>query len=299
MQTSIRHTVLALLILAITILSPGLGRAQTFTAEEVQKLKLLLQHIRMDINDLNGLAGPHIIIEGANVHVQSGYGATDDRIGGEPSGWGNLIIGYNEVSPNMANPAEARRGSHNLVIGPGHTYINVGGLVAGEQNTLLGAYASVSGGQNNAARAPWSSVSGGVANRAIGAYASVSGGAVNDAVGDQSSISGGTHNIASGVIASINGGYSNTASGNGASISGGGHNTASDQYGSDLNTLKPLVQLVADGQLKVEGALGDGLPGPNVVFQGVNVHVRNNAGRTESLDGLGNLIVGYNEAPED
>src|SRR5262249_38924157 len=35
MHTIMRRTVLALLILTITILSPSLGRAQTFTADEV------------------------------------------------------------------------------------------------------------------------------------------------------------------------------------------------------------------------------------------------------------------------
>jgi hypothetical protein len=167
MQPIFRHTILALLILAIATLSPGPGWAQsTLTAEEVAKLRLLLQYIRIDNNELNGLAGPHVIIEGVNVHVRSGSGVTDD--GGEPSGWGNLIIGYNEVAlpEDMPDPAGSHRGSHNLVIGQWHTYTSVGGLVAGLQNTVLAPFASVSGGKLNSARGTAASVSGGQSNRA-------------------------------------------------------------------------------------------------------------------------------------
>ena len=34
---------------------------------------------------------------------------------------------------------------------------------------------------------------------------------------------------------------------------------------------------------------------PTVFFSGVNVHIDNGAGQTDSLNGIGNLIVGYNE----
>src|SRR5581483_10888247 len=35
--------------------------------------------------------------------------------------------------------------------------------------------------------------------------------------------------------------------------------------------------------------------GPGVVFEGANVYIRNGQGSTETNNGLGNLIVGYNE----
>lgn len=35
---------------------------------------------------------------------------------------------------------------------------------------------------------------------------------------------------------------------------------------------------------------------PSVMFNGVNLHVRNGAGSTNTVNGLGNLIVGYDEA---
>jgi len=122
----------------------------------VQKLKLLLQHVRIDDKDINGLAGPHIIIEGANVHIQSGTGTSGDGSG--PIGLGNLIIGYNGVVPSTT---PARTGSHNLVIGAQHTYTSHGGLVAGQQNTISGPYASVSGGRQNFASGEGTSISGG------------------------------------------------------------------------------------------------------------------------------------------
>jgi hypothetical protein len=37
--------------------------------------------------------------------------------------------------------------------------------------------------------------------------------------------------------------------------------------------------------------------GNGVIFEGCNVHVRSGAGATETVNGLGNLIVGYNEVP--
>lgn len=39
----------------------------------------------------------------------------------------------------------------------------------------------------------------------------------------------------------------------------------------------------------------ENLAGPSIVFEGANVHVRNGEGATDTINGLGNLIVGYNE----
>jgi hypothetical protein len=49
--------------------------------------------------------------------------------------------------------------------------------------------------------------------------------------------------------------------------------------------------------VRVEPGTMDGLPGPHVIFEGVNVHIRNGhaSGRSLSTNGRGNLIVGYNE----
>ena len=45
---------------------------------------------------INGVAGPHFILEGVNVHIRSGSGSTHDNNLNPLTGLGNLIIGYNE-----------------------------------------------------------------------------------------------------------------------------------------------------------------------------------------------------------
>ena len=89
-----------------------------------------------ETSTLEGVVAPHIIVEGANLHVRSGSGETDD--GGTLRGLGNVIIGYNE-----SNGADTfnRRGSHNLVVGQNHQYMNFGGFVAGQDNVVSGAAA--------------------------------------------------------------------------------------------------------------------------------------------------------------
>jgi hypothetical protein len=167
--------------------------------------------------------GNDVIFEGCNVHVRSGAGATEAAV----NGLGNLIVGYNETFG-----AEVRTGSHNLVVGRFHTYSSYGGLVAGEDNAVSGAGASVSGGVGNTASGPFSNVSGGLTNTAGAFFASVSGGAHNLASGDNASVSGGENNTASGEFASISGGRLNKASGLFASVSGGDANTASGDQSS-------------------------------------------------------------------
>ena len=152
-----------------------------------QNLLDLAEFVSVDRNDLNGLSGPHVIFEGANVHVINGSGLTD-----LDNGLGNLIVGYNE------NDGDAiRTGSHNLVVGSEHTYTSYGGLVVGYNNAITGEYSSVSGGRSNTASGPYASVSGGDTNEASGDYSSISGGYWNKANSDWSSVSGGNQNSTS------------------------------------------------------------------------------------------------------
>jgi hypothetical protein len=113
-------------------------------------------------------SGDDIVFSGVNVHVVSGGGTTD----APPTGYGNLIIGYNEPRGS----GDDRSGSHNLIIGKNHNYSSYGGLVAGAQNTISGPYATVSGGFVNTASGLYASVSGGWNNTAGAIRASVSGG---------------------------------------------------------------------------------------------------------------------------
>jgi hypothetical protein len=203
--------------------------------------------VSVNPNPENGVIGPNITFKGANIHIVSGSGVTDDHLstGGSLTGRGNLIIGYDEAPPEFLPPLGPgdRGGSHNLVIGLWNRFTNAafGGLVAGELNTISnqaasvsggelntadGIYASVSGGGSNTASNFADSVSGGANNHANGGVASISGGTDNDANGPAASVSGGAGNRATGIAASVSGGQFNVANGPEASVSGGSGNTA-------------------------------------------------------------------------
>jgi hypothetical protein len=227
--------------------------------------------VSVDPNPEIGVIGPNITFSGANIHIVSGSGSTNDN--GAATGLGNLIIGYDEDpinpltgdsslglptimqtsgSPSPLNPGD-RGGSHNLVIGGGNRFTQAafGGFVAGERNTINSFGASVSAGFNNAASGLFASVSGGVRNFASGLFASISSGGLNQASGTDASVSGGFENNASGVAASVSGGFTNTASGFFPSVSGGGDNTASGQYatvsGGNDNTAGGFSTVVIGG----------------------------------------------------
>ncbi len=188
----------------------------------------LQSFISVSNDEINGLAGPHVIIEGANLHVRSGSGATDDA--GSASGLGNLVIGYNEEAASQA--IGDRDGGHNLVIGSEHKYTSTGGVVAGTENTITGLSAVVLGGTNNRATAEHAAVSGGAFNQATGQEASVSGGVSNFAAALRASASGGAQNTVSGIAGSISGGSGGACGGFAASISGGQSGIASGDQSS-------------------------------------------------------------------
>jgi hypothetical protein len=189
------------------------------------KALLLGPFVDVDPNPELGVIGPNIVFHGANIHIVSGSGRTDD--GYSPTGLGNLIIGYDEI-PDLNsglpfNPGLDRAGSHNLVLGRynkwGRTPYNgsfaFGGIVGGEVNSILGECTSVVGGYGNIAAARWTVVLGGHANIASA---------------DVSTISGGEQNSSRGVCSNILGGNNNIVAGNDAVVLGGQGNTATDNY---------------------------------------------------------------------
>jgi hypothetical protein len=179
----------------------------------------LAPFVSVDPNPEINVTGPNIVFKGANIHIESGSGATDDH--GNPTGLGNLIIGYNEAPAGFI--PGGRGGSHNLVIGKLNSFTQAafGGLVAGEGNTISNEGVSISGGIN------------GIAS---GLYSSISGGAANTASGSQSSVTGGYVNTASGLLASVTGGEKNVASGPGTVVIGG--NGVTD---GNTNGIAPVV----------------------------------------------------------
>ena len=145
---------------------------KTFEAKSASGVPNLEKYVTIDTNPINGVVGPHILITGANVHVRSGSGFTDDNISGSGTltGLGNLIVGYNEHSTGL------RTGSHNLVGGSLNSFNSVGGMVFGLRNTLSGEYAAIVSGDTNTASGMNASVLGGYGNMASGLRSTVYGG---------------------------------------------------------------------------------------------------------------------------
>ncbi|MBI3357812.1 MAG: hypothetical protein HY038_13775 [Nitrospirae bacterium] len=132
----------------------------------------LENYVSIDLNQRNGVNGPHIIFKGVNVHVQSGSNKTVDT-----TGLGNLIIGYNELRTDGVGLNRA--GSHNLVGGEMNAFSSSGGLVFGSQNWIREKYAAILGGEQNIASGSNSSVLGGGQNTASGPSSTVYGGQGN------------------------------------------------------------------------------------------------------------------------
>ncbi len=230
--------------------------------QRVRVLEALLASVSL----VDGPAGPKTLLRltGVNLQVVDGSGDTD----GATNALGNVLIGYGEgkcaqsgdscsvdgdcpvnvcsagfCSVNRIVPCTTNAdcvsnsctvpdlsGSHNLVVGTGHTATSFAGLVAGAGNRVTAPSASVTGGTGNAALGAAAAVCGGFGNTASGPVASVTGGAVNTANGVVSSVSGGVFNVASGLSSSVSGGVNNIASGGQSSVSGGRNNQAGGDF---------------------------------------------------------------------
>ena len=150
----------------------------------------LNNYVKVETGTIEGLVGPHVIFEGVNVHIRNNKSTTTSI-----DGLGNLIIGHNEMGDEVGvfYPTPERNGSHNLVVGSGHTFTNVGGLVAGFRNSINGSFSSITGGFLNVVDGEFSSVSGGLLNNANGEFSSILGGMQNQSSNLASSVSGGSY----------------------------------------------------------------------------------------------------------
>jgi hypothetical protein len=198
----------------------------------LKSLASLAPYVRLDLSTINGVIGPHVIFEGVNVHVRSGMGPVTDVIEAYSfndalgtygtalytNGLGNLILGYDELpcAAKGCPPLPARRqGSHNLVVGFGHQFSDLGAVLAGV---------------NGVSGAPSANVLGGWSNQALSATASALGGELNQAIGRGSTVVGGLSNTASGSFAAVVGGFGNLATNTGATVSGGDKGQATGEY---------------------------------------------------------------------
>jgi hypothetical protein len=169
-----------------------------------------------------------LLFSGMNLQVVNGSGFTDNR-----NSLGNIILGYNTGAP------AAKTGSHNLVIGDGHTYDDVSGIVTGLDNSLTGQYSAVLGGQFNSASGFKSFAAGGVSNSASGFASFAAGGQDNTASGIFSFVSG-LNDTASGLSSFVAGGVSNKATGSGSFAVGdvvtAGPNSCANIYNTIFGT---------------------------------------------------------------
>lgn len=201
-----------------------------------QQLLDLAPYLSVQSGTINGLAGPHVILTGVNLHVRSGQPvqydhtkATFNTASYAANGRGNLIVGYDDDFGH-ADVASARTGSHNLVVGDGHRFDASGGFLAGFFNYVGVNAGVVSGGYANGAFNFAASVAGGYSNWALGQVSSIGGGYGSLAEGDASSVTGGNDNHAVANYSTVNGGQSNYATGFAATVSGGLSQTASGDY---------------------------------------------------------------------
>jgi hypothetical protein len=183
------------------------------TAVQSNHALLLGPFVSVDPNPEIGVIGPNIIFSGANIHIVSGSGVTNED--SNPRGLGNLIIGYDEAPSFLLPIPGDRGGSHNLIIGSGHRFLSnvFGGLLAGENNSLFNAATSIVGGSFNSVGEQWGSILGGQFNHigeaASGSNATIVGGQNNIVYGDFATVLGGSGNVAGGFASSVLGGQGN------------------------------------------------------------------------------------------
>lgn len=231
----------------------GDGGSSTSTMEQLEAriafLEASLAGLEEMLTGVNRGIDPNtnqdtLYFENMNVAIRNGSQVTD----GFTNGRGNLILGYNEHTPWGLN---AKTGSHNLIIGRGHTYSSSAGLVGGIFNTITGPFATVLGGGGNTASGQQAVVAGGRDNVASGFQAVVSGGYKNVSFGELATIASGDTNTATGLRSSVLAGVGNTASAQNATVSGGRGNTASGIYstvsGGFINTASGQHATVSGG----------------------------------------------------
>jgi hypothetical protein len=217
------------------------------------------------------------------------------------------------------------QGPYSVILGGLSNRINSGAdPINPDPSNLEAAYSTIIGGQNNATNALFSLIAGGDGNNIgtgdnlrKGNTATIVGGKGNSSSGDRSLIAGGLDNtvISSSLStevgrgAALIGGVSNSvgfgprgASSN-VAIVGGSNNEGSEinvlvlggagQSGNSENSVtQPATQNIDDLEALFAGVTRNG---DDLVFSGLNLQLVNGSGETITSNGLGNLVLGYNE----
>lgn len=132
----------------LNALQSQLDRRLDLVAAEVFRIDALIDTLQTSLSRIDAVLagvsrrGSTLLLTGINLQLVNGSGSTDST-----NGLGNLILGYNGGDPTILD----RNGSHNLVIGDGHSYTAgaSGGIVAGLFNTISGESTSILGGSLN------------------------------------------------------------------------------------------------------------------------------------------------------
>ena len=154
-----------------------------------------------------------VLFSGANLQIVNGLDSTDAPV----NGLGNLIVGYNEEFDFDTALFDAsvweRIGSHNLIVGPHHTYKSYGGILGGSTNRIFTPHSSILGGRFNGAGADYSAIVAGEFNVTAADYSVVVGGGGNQTgnwnnlyTGTRNVIVGGSNNHAFGMLGVVLGG---------------------------------------------------------------------------------------------
>ena len=102
-------------------LNRRINRLKQLVIQQHQAMQMLLGCVHPASNSLE------LIFDGCDVHIRNGSGMS-----GSANMLGNLIIGYNEDLGG-----NSRIGSHNLIIGPEHSYNGTNGIVAGTPMAMI------------------------------------------------------------------------------------------------------------------------------------------------------------------
>jgi uncharacterized coiled-coil protein SlyX len=207
---------------------------------DLSTFRKLKEYVRLVPGTMEGVRGPNLIFEGVNVHIRNKRSSTT-----VVDGLGNLIIGYDEIGDEagLFYPSPVRNGSHNLVVGSGHSFSSAGGFVGGYRNTIRGSFSTVAGGFLNEANGEHSSVSGGLLNVATGEFSAVCGGMQNDTASFASSITGGSYNESELMVSSAG-------------------ETSDDHSNANSSNAEPEVQLTFENDgTKNKAAVNDGSSG--------------------------------------